>query len=69
MSAVFYFRTAWECVRCHRICAPHMDHCDCGPTSVVFFPSPITITPIPAEPSGPVEHPVEPSTTIPPDLT
>lgn len=25
-------RTAWECTRCHRINAPHVDRCDCEPT-------------------------------------
>lgn len=22
---------AWECSRCHRMNAPHVDHCDCEP--------------------------------------
>jgi len=24
-------RTAWECPRCHKINAPHVDRCDCEP--------------------------------------
>jgi len=24
-----YVRAAWECPRCHRINAPHVDKCDC----------------------------------------
>jgi hypothetical protein len=25
-------RAAWECTRCRRVCAPHVDHCDCPVT-------------------------------------
>jgi hypothetical protein len=28
-------REPWECPRCHRILAPHMDFCDCGGTAEV----------------------------------
>lgn len=26
-------RTAWECPRCQRMNAPHVDHCDCAPNT------------------------------------
>jgi hypothetical protein len=37
-------RTAWECPRCHKVNAPHVDKCDCVPTginepvSIPYFP-------------------------------
>lgn len=29
-------RAAWECPRCRRVNAPHLDHCDCQPGSFSF---------------------------------
>ena len=28
---VFTLRVVWECIRCHRVYAPHVDSCACAP--------------------------------------
>lgn len=30
---------AWECIRCHRINAPHVDRCDCDDNLTVSQPT------------------------------
>mgnify|MGYP007083421604 CR=1 FL=1 len=31
-------RTAWECPRCQRMNAPHVDRCDCAPNTPEIVP-------------------------------
>lgn len=39
-------RTAWECPRCHRMNAPHVDHCDCAARGVELVPPRTPVPPL-----------------------
>ena len=43
---------AWECPRCHRMCAPHVDHCDCSPQYQYHYHVPNNTGVAPADISG-----------------
>lgn len=50
------YRQPWECPRCNRICAPHLDYCDCQPGQPAAVPSVW-----PFEPWTPLPGPIIPS--------
>lgn len=56
----FTIRQPWTCPRCERVCAPHLDHCDCQPQPAVVP----TVWPAPTFP-GPQ---VEPTTPVTPNI-
>jgi hypothetical protein len=36
-------KISWICIRCNKVCAPHIDYCDCKPTelqSTQYIPTP-----------------------------
>ena len=45
-------RTAWECPRCHKVNAPHVEKCDCVPVEIN---EPISIPYIPYIPYAPYQ--------------
>ena len=52
-------RTSWICIRCNKVCAPHIDYCNCAPTFQII-PQPTTI-PIPYIPYQPFSRPIIPT--------